>query len=84
MPGEGSKTRSASKTGSGYPRQGQEGREESPRREATSRWTLSNETSNPDRTKPAFYENASGLQLTPRMGHGFSLRLPYRDSSRGR
>ena len=32
-----------------------------------SRWTLSNETSNPDRVDPAC-ENAFGLQLTPLNG----------------
>jgi len=56
MPSEGSKTRPASRTRWGYPRQGQEGREGFPRREASSRRTLSNETGNPDHVDPALCE----------------------------
>jgi len=47
-PMSGQKTRPASRTHRGCPRRGRDGREESPRREASSRWTLWNETSNPD------------------------------------
>ena len=67
MPSEWSKMRPASRTHWGCPRRGEEGREESPRREVASCWTLSNETSNPNHIDPA-YENASGLQLTPSNG----------------
>jgi len=52
-PASGRITRPASRTRWGCPRRGRDGRVESPRREASSRWTLSNETSNPDHIDPA-------------------------------
>jgi len=52
-PANGRKSRPALRTRWGCPRQGRDGREESPRREASSRWTLSNKTSNPDHVDPA-------------------------------
>ena len=74
--------RPASRTHWGYPRQGQEGREESPRREASSRWTLSNETSILDHASPALMRTPLGCSQPHRMGHGFSLGLPDRTSPR--
>ena len=71
-PSEGSKTRPTSRTRWEYPRQGQEGREESPRREASSRWTLSNETSIPDHTSPALMTTPSGCSQPPQTWHRFS------------
>ena len=73
--------RPASRTHWGYPRQGQEGREESPRREASSRWTLSNETSILDHVSPALMRTPLGCSQPHRTGHGFSLGLPDNSSS---
>jgi len=65
-----------------YPRQGQVGREESPRLEASSRWTLSNETSIPDHASLALMRMPLGCSQPHPTGHGFSLGLTDNSSPR--
>ena len=76
MTSEGSKTRPASRNHWGCPRQGQKGREESTRREAASCWTLSNETSNPDRVDPALWERLRATADPLEWGTGSHLDYP--------
>jgi len=78
-PSEGSKMRPAPGTRWEYPRHGREGRDESSRREPSSRWTLSNETSIPDRTSPALMRAPPCCSQPPRTGQ----ELPNRSSSWG-
>jgi len=75
-PASGRKTRPASRTRWGCPRRGRDGREESPRGETSSRWTLSNETSNPDHVDPALWERLRATADPLERGTGSHLDYP--------
>ena len=66
----------------GVSKAGQEGREESPWREASSRWTLSNKTSLLDHASLPLMRTPLGCSQPHRTGHGFSLGLPNKSSPR--
>ena len=74
------KMRHPSRTHREYPRQRQVGRKESPRGEASSHWTLSNEISILDHASLALMRMPSGCSQPHRTGHGFTLGLPDNSS----